>query len=291
MTPFREKSVKWDGDDGNGRYENRSGYKYDIVTRSVVKKAEDMPECFLADTPEEAEVIYNQFERLLNGFAYSYAISTGLSKADLFGDALIGLARAYRDWDPERSDNFRSYATFRIKDALNEFVKDNATSISVPSYIKKADSNLKDIMAICEAASVDYHLVVDNQELPENLDTGDAIRCAQLVENLANAAERAKVDYDKFIERIGLMPKETEYIDQTPAEVHNRDSEMLEAALIVDKLKEHMDDIESSICEGVMLDKSLDQIGKEMGKSKSWVSGRLKALRERIIEMMKAGTL
>ena len=291
MAPFRKKPVKWDGDIGNGRYKNKDGYKYDIVTQSVVKKTEDMPECFLADTPEEAESIYNKFEKLINSFAYSYAMSTGLNKVDLFGEALIGLARAYRDWDPKRSDDFRLYATFRIKDALNEFARNNATSILVPSYVKKAYSNLKEVIAICESTDVDYHMVIDNYFFPENLTVEDAVRCTQLVRNLTNAAKRAKVDYSKFIERISLMPQETEYSDQISPETHVRDSERLEAALIVDKLKEHMDITELSICEGIMLDKSLDQIGKEMGKSKSWVSGKLKKLREKIVEMMEAGTL
>jgi RNA polymerase sigma factor (sigma-70 family) len=291
MTPFREKPVEWDGDDDNGRYKNRGGFKYDIVTKTVVKKAEHMPKCYLADTQKEAEAIYSQFEKVLNKLAYSYAIGTGLNKSDLFGEGLIGLGRAYRDWDPKRSDDFRAYAVFRIKDALGEFVRDNASAISVPSYIKKAHANIREIKAICEAADIDHHMVIDEQELPDELETNDAVRCAELVSNLINAANRAGIGYKKFLERIKLIPEDVEYIDQTPPEIHRREIEMLEAAIVVEKLKDHMDDTELAICEGIMLDKSYDEIGKELGKSKAWVSGKLKALKERILEMMHQGKL
>ena len=291
MTPFRNRPVKWDGQDSNGRYKNEDGYKFDIMTKTVVKKPEEMPAYFLADTAEEAESIYLRFNKILNNFAYSYAMSTKLNRMDLFGEALIGLARAYRDWDPERSENFATYAKFVIRDALNEFVRENLTMVSVPSYIKKANANLKNIKSICANYDIDWEILVFDQEVPQKLSMSDAVKCTKSVENLIKAAERAKVEYVKFVERIALVPEDIEYVDQTPFEVHKRDSEMCEAAMIVEKLKEHMDKYELSICTGIMEDKSFDEIGKEMGKSKSWVSGKLKGLRERIISMMEEGTL
>lgn len=291
MTPFRQKPVHWDGDDDNGRYKNKGGYKYDIVNKTVVKKAEHMPKCYLADTPKEAEALYNKFEKFLNDVATAYATNTGISKADLFGEGLIGLGRAYRDWDPARSDTFGPYAKFRIKDAMYEFIRDNASNVSVPSYIKKAQANVKEIRTICEAASINPDIVLIEQELPDELEQEDAVRCATLVGNLINAANRAMVGYEDFLERIAMAPEDTEYVDQTPPEVHQREIEMLEAAVVVEKLKEHMDDIELSICEGIMMDKSYEQIGRELGKTKGWVSGKMKALKTRIIKMMHDGKL
>ena len=291
MTPFREKPLKWDGNTDDGRYENKGGYKFDVITQTVLKKSEDMPACFLADTPIEAENIYKQFEKILNHFAYSYSISTGISKADLFGEALIGLARAYRDWNPDRSDNFEVYARFVIRDTLNEFVRSNSAIISVPSYIKKANSNLKRVKAVCEEHNVDWRTFVIEREVPNEMNMENALKCSKLIGNLISAAERAGVDYAKFVERVELVPEDMEYIDQTPPEIHKRDSETLEAAIIVEKLKEHMTEQELLICEGIMLDKSFDEIGADLGKSKSWVSGKLKALKKRIISMMEDGTL
>jgi RNA polymerase sigma factor (sigma-70 family) len=291
MTPFREKPIKWDGNNDDGRYKNKDGYKFDIITQTVLKKSEDMPTCFLADTPKEAENIYNQFEKTLNHFAYSYSISTNINKSDLFGEALIGLARAYRDWDPSRSDNFEVYAKFVIRDTLNEFVRSNSAIISVPAYIKKAHSNLKRVKAICEEHNIDWVAFVIDQQIPNDMHMESALKCSKLVGNIILAAERAKVDYVKFVERIEFVPEDIEYVEQIPHEVHKRDSETLEAAIIVEKLKEYMTEQELLICEGIMLDKSFDEIGVSLGKSKSWVSGKLKALKERILSMMEEGTL
>lgn len=284
MAPFRKRPVKWDGTK-DSQYINKEGYKYDVVNQTIVESVENMPKCLLAETSEEAENVYESFKKDLNNLSYLYAVSTKLSKADLFGDALIGLARACRDWDPGRSKNFRSYAIFRIKDALNEFARTNSASISVPAYIKKARYNLDQIMSICKDNDVDYRTVVEDQELSDKFSMRDAVRCTQLVENLINAATRAKVEYHKFIERISYIPEDVEYKDQVSAEIHSRNTEMLEAALTVEKIKEYMDEDELAICEGIMLDKSMEEIGKSMDRSKGWVSTKLKALRDRLITL------
>lgn len=291
MSPFRNNPVQWDGDDENGRYKNRGGYKYDIVGQRVVKKAEHMPKCYLADTQQEADAIYNKFKKYLNDIATSYAISTGLSKADLFGEGLIGLGRAYRDWDPSRSDVFVSYAKFRIRDAIVEFMREHASSISVPSYIRKAHANLKEIKNICGAAGVKAGIVIHNQELPDELDTEGAVRCAELIGILINSANRAKISYADLIKRVELVPENTEYNGQESPEEYQRDIEILEAAVVVEKLKEHMDEVELAICNGIMMDKSFEQIGTELDRTKGWVSGKFKALKERIFEMMQEGKL
>jgi RNA polymerase sigma factor (sigma-70 family) len=291
MTPFKEKPVKWDGDGDGGRYKNKNGFKYDIVSQTMVRKAEDMPSCFLAETPQEAEALYQRFKEPLNGLSKSFAISTGLHKWDLFGEGLIGLGRAYRDWDPERSDNFEAYALFRIKDAMSEFVKANKSTITTPSYLRKANSNIKEIKNICEMYDIDYRIILEEQELPDELEVGDAVRCAEVVGFLINAANRAKISYKKLIERATLVPIDDEYQDQAPPEVHKREMEQLEAAIVVEKLKQQMDNEELFICDGIMCDKSFSQIGKELGKSKAWVSGRLKKLKYRMMDMIKEGAL
>jgi len=291
MTPFKEKLVKWDKNPEEGRYKNESGYKFDVVTKTILKKIEDMPKYFLADTPEEAESLYIRFEKILNAFAYSYSVSTNLQKGDLFGEALIGLARAYRDWDPSRSDNFEVYAKFVIRDTLNEFVKDNSSIITVPSYIKKANSNLEKIKSLCKNYGVSWkHYVIDMNAPPE-MNSDDAIKYSKMIGYIADAANRAKVSYVKFVERIEFLPENTEYVDQTPLEIYKRNSEVLEASIIVGKLKEYMTDQELLICDGIMQDKSLEEIGGDIGKSKSWVSDKLKKLKTKIIIMMEEGTL
>jgi len=285
MTPFREKAVKWDGDSGNGRYKNKKGFKFDIITKSVVCGDENMPDCFLADTPEEAQAIYAKFESLLNGLAYSYAVSTNLNRSDLFGEGLIGLARAYRDWDSGRSNDFRSYAIYKIKDALNECVRKNASAISVPAYIKKSHSNLQELKAMCEKYSTDWRSVVSSQTPPSKFIGLDKERCEEIIENLKNASTRSKVEYKKFVERIEFIPQDVDYTDQVEKD-YNGNQQRLEAALVVDRIKSEMDEEEKKICDGIMLGKTYEKIGEEFGKSKAWVAGKLKEIRERVISKL-----
>lgn len=277
MTPFREKEIKWDGDNGNGRYKNKEGYKFDIVTKRVVRGIENMPKCFLADTPEEAQAIYARFESLLNNMAYTYAISSNIDKADLFGDGLIGLARAYRDWDSSRSNNFKNYAIYKIKDALNECVRENASNVTVPAYIRKAHNNLVRLKTICENRGLDWHEVI---EQPVDKDTEECLI------NIQNAAKRAGVEFNRFLERIEHVPKDVNYSEQVDADQHSDNEQQLEAALVVNQIKQEMDEEEKIICDGIMQGKTYEEIGAGFGKSKAWVAGKLKSFREKLISKL-----
>jgi RNA polymerase sigma factor (sigma-70 family) len=275
MTPFRTKKVKQDRDVSN--------FKFDILHHRVVEKPESMPKYFLSDCPKQAEEVYKKYEKILNSLAYNYSLSTGIDRADLFGEALIGLARAKRDWDPKRSDNFKSYAIYRIKDSLNECARKNRASISVPAYIKKANVNLKELEDLCERSDIELHTILLDHEIPYKLDENDAIRAAEIINNLINAANRSRVNYDKFVERIRYIPTDVPY-EEDNIETSNRDQEKLEAAIVVAGIKKMMTKEELSICDGVMKDLSYEEIGKTMGKSKAWVSNKLRVLRERIVD-------
>jgi RNA polymerase sigma factor (sigma-70 family) len=291
MTPFREKPIKWDGDDGGGRYSNDGGYKYDIVNQKVLRKREEMPEYFLADTAEEAQALHDNFSSVLNTLSHNYSIATGLPKTDLFGEALIGLARANRDWDSKRSNDFKTYAIYRIKDSLREYCIDNAGSIKVPLYIMTANNQYKELMGICESYDIPVETLVFDQEIPLQFDPADAVRSAELVTLLINAANRAKVSLKKFVQRIQAVPSDETFENQLPPEVAEIHTRQLEAALVVDKLRQHMTQEEMVICAGIMEDRSYEEIAQQLGKSKSWVSNKLRDFKQRILEKVDSGTL
>ena len=281
MTPFKEKPVKWqDKDSATGRYKNVNGYKFDIVKQTVVIQQEEMPKHFLADTPEEAEALYSVYSGLLNGMSYNYAVATGLQKVDLFGDALIGLGRAYRDWDPKRSDDFKIYAIYRIKDALNEFVRDNMASVRVPAYIKKSHTHVTKLKSIFHKYDVSTDKVLLCGLVDSKIKGADKKECELLVKYLADAAVRAKVGYKKFIERVEYIPENCEINDAVSNSVYE---ESLETALVIKKLQTYMDKTELVICKGVMEGISYEVIGQEFNKSSVWVKRKLNKLRDKII--------
>ena len=283
MTPFRDKQMRWKtGDDTTGRYKNVHGFKFDIIKQIVVTQQEKMPECFLADTPEEAEALYGCYSVLLNAMAYNYALATGLQKVDLFGEALIGLGRAYRDWDSNRSDNFKIYAIYRIRDTLNEFARDNMASVKVPAYIKKAHVHVIKLKEIFHTYGVDTDKVLLCGEIDNRIMGVDRKKCVTLVSNLTKAATRAKATYTKFVERTEYIPEDC-ILDDSIVKANNNYEESLEAALMMKKLQTYMDEVELSICNDIMRGVSYEMIGDEFGKSSVWVKRKLDKLRDKIV--------
>ena len=292
MTPFRKRPIKWNKDTDSNKLPEKNGFVYDIINQKALDKDEEMPKFFIADSEKEALAIYEKFEPLLNGLAYIYSVSTGIPKEDIFSEGLIGLGRAYRDWDPTRSDVYKNYAIIIVKDSIFEYVRKNASAIVVPSYIKKANYNLLNLKDLCKLYNVDwYDAIFDDGIVAENMPEKDIIKCGAFISNIKNAAKRARVKLDKFVQRIEDVPRDVTFEDFVPEEIHNRNVEMLEASLIVEKLKVHMSAEELIICDSIMDDKSYDEIAIEMGKSKSWVSGKVSTLREKILTKMKERTL
>lgn len=269
--PVRDKPVKWDGEHEKGRYKNVNGYKYDVLKQTVVHETEEMPAYFIADTQEEAEKIYNDYSGILNGLSYTYSQSTGIDKSDLFGEALIGLGRAYRDFDPERNNNFKNFAILKIKDALNEYTRKNSTSISVPAYIKSANSKIEKLKEILGENHIE-----DLSNLPRNKKT------EHLIELLENIAERAGIETRKLLERATYIPSNTVYDEDYIVEFNNNPEENMERHLMVKQLIDSMGEVEKSIAEGIMSGKTYEEIAQEHGKSPSWVIYKLKKFKERL---------
>ena len=119
-----------------------------------------MPEYFLAETADDAQALHDKFSETLNTLSYNYSVATGLPKSDLFGEALIGLARANRDWDSERSEDFKVYAIYRIKEALREFCIDNSSAIHVPMYIRLSSNHYNELVSICKSYGIPVEMLV-----------------------------------------------------------------------------------------------------------------------------------
>ena len=280
MTPFRDKEVKWKEEDNDtGRYKNVNGLKFDIIRQTVVIQQEEMPANFLADTPEEAEALYCKYSGLINGMSYNYAIATGLQKVDLFVEALIGLGRAYRDWDTKRSDDFKIYAIYRITDALNEFTRGNMASVKVPAYIKKSHMHVTKLKYIFHEHNIPTDKVLLCGKIDSRMEGADRKKCTLLVRYLVDAAARAKVSYKKFIERVEYIPEDCVLEDTTAPDNYEK---KLETALIIQKLQSYMDKTELTICRGVMEGQTYEIIGDGFGKSGVWVKRKLDKLRDKI---------
>jgi RNA polymerase sigma factor (sigma-70 family) len=284
-------------------------FKYDIIHKTSIDAYEKLPKFFLADDPVEAEKLYIKFSNLLNNISYTYSIISGIPKSDLFGEALLGLARANRDWSTVYDSNFKTYATFRIKDVLNEYIRRNAQIVIIPSYIKKASILLNKIKNLLKEFEIDsdgiYKIITavkfeaDPDDIHKtviivnvkntNIPNKQKRICKKMLETLGAASIRAKVDYSKFIERVECLPVDTTIDNQTEPKFQKFDDKELNAAILVKKLKKYMNKNEIAICNGIMVGLTYKEIGIKFVPSKSdaWVAKQIKKLRKKLLTKIR----
>lgn len=258
--------------------------KFRVIKQNKVENIEGFPKHFLGETLEEAEKTYKEYKGLLDSFAYMYSTTTGLDKHDLFGHALIGLAKAKRDFDPKRSDNFKTFAIFNIKDELNEALRLNGATVVIPTYIKKAISIINSIFTTCAKYGTNALQVIHTRVVPREFGEADLEFCSRKLTLLKRAAIRATITYEELVERILLVPQEVSYEDHVNTESSQRGQQVLEAAMVVEQLKRHMTGEEWAVCSGIMSDCSYEEIGKIIGKSPAWICKKLVELRKRFAE-------
>jgi len=269
--------------------ERKPSYKFDVVSQKHMEAADDFPKFFFADSKEEAEKIYIENKNKLNSLAGAYSKYSGIDKSDLFAVALTALGKAKADWDASRSDNFGAYSTFVIKAALLEYVRNNSSQITVPTYVRKAGRILHKIKNICNKYSFDpMEIIFENEIIIPNISEVDKSTLSTLLRNLASAAERAKVKVPDLVERVNIVPCEVGFDTTVEKLVESeRERERLEARLIVGQIKKFMDDIELDICKMIMEEKSYSEIGDELGKSPAWVCGKMKILRDKLVKVLE----
>lgn len=243
------------------------------------------PDFFLGDTPEEAEQIYSEFAQVLNQIARSYAVVSGLPREDLFGEAVMALADAKQAYDPSGGRrNFKTFAIYRVKWALNSYVHENSATVRAPLYLCVANGYINSIKYLLNKYSLTH------DELHEVLFTESALTCKyeearKYLDKLRELATRHKLDYDSLIDRAEFLPTDVRLTDyESPSDMLERENEMMRAALVVNQMKEHMDEVELSIAEGIMEGKTLKEIANDHQKSHEWVRQKLLALKKRLKE-------
>lgn len=228
-------------------------FKYIILSKKRIKTHEKFLPYFLGNDEEEAHKVYNAFSKLLDTISGNYSMSTGLERLDIFEEALVGLARAVRDFDPRRSSDFKTYAIYRIKDAIRKYVRKFKSVISAPAYLESAKRHLNNIKGGCTESAL----------------------------FLENAAQRAGLTIEELIERTEMLPSEVELDDNVE---DTSTEEAVYAALLIQKLKEHMEDDELLICDMIVEGRTYEEIGNVFDKGPTWVVYKLGKLRERLVK-------
>lgn len=274
--------------------------KIDIVSTTPVEKE---PEVFLpyylGNTPEEAEETYNTFSDLISIMASSYAENTGTSLEDFFGEAITGLARAVRDWDPTRGGcKFTTFVILKVKNALNDHYRRTNSIVNIPYYVRTAHTYITNIKTILEGYNIhleSMRFILKNGELPKfvRFHKKDRERVERELNKLTTLVKNSKVSsLEKLVDRAEFVPSDMAYDESmTQEELHKRELRKLAAALMVSKLEDHMTESELHVAQGIKADKTYAEIGRthDPKRSIAWVQNKLEEMKTKFKEKMREG--
>ena len=261
----------------------RSGKKFKYLV--LQKPKEEFPKHLLGDTVEEAETLFKEYSKMLNNFARAYSVNTGLERTDLFGEAIMGLARAKRDFNPERSENFKIFAIYKVKDALNKHVRSFSAPVKIPAYIKRVNRWVDNLEAILKCAMLDPDeveavLVGDKAAFLPALLNDDYLKLANMI---GDEAERLKMSQKDLVKRARIIPYSYGEGADRVDEVYE---DQIHAKIVVDELKRHMNKKELTISNMIMEGRTYREIADVFGYQPSWVSYQLKKMKEKLLKKL-----
>lgn len=246
-------------------------FKYEVIKKSAAPKHEEFPKHLLGNTVEEAEATFKSFSKTLNNLARSYAAKSNLDRPDIFGEAILGLARAKRDFDPERSSNFKTFAIYKIRDAIHDYIRSQSGPVAVPAHIRKISRWLNELKGL-SASSV--------LELLNGKTKAINKRSAALVNLLTKEAKRLGLSHEELIERARSIPYEDV---STSVDAQSEDQETrLYARITLSELEKLMTEQERAIVIALAEGKTLREIGAEMGVTGARIHQKLKKMRARL---------
>lgn len=252
-------------------------FKYAIIQ----KQKEKFPKHLLGDTVEEAEALFKKYSKTLNILARSYSTGSGIERTDLFGEAIMGLAKAKRDFDPERSKNFKTFAIYKIKDVLNAYIRGFSGPVRVPAYISKVNKWVSNLEAILKCAMLDTNeieavLVGDEKVILPELLHNDYLKLSKMI---ADEARRLNTSQNDLVNRARTVPYGcANVVDH----ISYDDDCDLHTKIVVEELKKHMTSTEITISNMIMEGRTYREIAAVFGHTKPWVSQQLAKMKKKL---------
>ena len=264
-----------------------------------IRKGEKFLKRFLADTEEEAEKLLKEYDSTLKLLANKSSIMTRLDKEDLYQEGVIGLARAKRDFDDTRSDNFRTFAIYKIKDALREFGTTQSIAIKSPQYTKDA-MRLAYILRehLVKAGEYQYSALADMWDASSKYTGNDALEISiqKSRTSLKNLADRSHTSVRQLLERSEMVPiytSEVSGISSTyPINNYSAEINMLDkigASDLIEYIKDRISEEDYTLLWNRFVEgMTVRELAPLMGTSAPNVSIRTQALIEKVRKVLKA---
>jgi len=200
--PIRERIIK----------DEKGNPVIDPETNEPKVEVEKFLPHFLGDTEAEATATLKEYEKTMKILADKFHMITGLDADDLKSECMIGLARAKRDFEEERSEMFRTFAIYKMKDALREFTTKQMLDVKVPQYVKDAEKLINDLAKLVEACHVvknasfrDIWLMSEACDGDKNIQKD----IERIRESLTNLANRSHTSVIQLLERAEMLPSST----------------------------------------------------------------------------------
>ena len=264
-----------------------------------IRDGEKFRKRFLADTEEEAEKLLKEYDNTLKLLANKSSMMTGLDKEDLYQEGIIGLARANRDFDEARSDNFRIFAIYKIKDALREFGTTQSITIKSPQYTKDA-IRLAHILRehLVKAGEYRYSALADMWDASSKYAGNDALEISiqKSRTSLKNLADRSHTSVRQLLERSEMVPVytlEVSGLSSTyPIDSHSVETGMLDkisASDLIRYIKDRISEEDYTLLWNRFVEgMTVRELAPLMGTSAPNVSIRTQALIEKVRKVLKA---
>lgn len=183
---------------------------------------------------QDVEEHYDEYRRLIQKMAHKY-VRNRVEYDDLVQEALVGLVLACRDFDPERSSDFHTYAIYRMKGKMYEYCIGNENPIYVPTHVAKAASYVKQMQRLLDREPdfsdrsdlITSIISVRQHKAEQELNKAAQEALSELKRKLGNIANNSKMEYEDLaqlaMESLSLIvsddilskyPKETDLVEE-----------------------------------------------------------------------------
>jgi len=201
-----------------------------------IRDGEKFLDNFIANTAEESKVLMEKFDRDIHVLAAKGHMLTGTDINDLKQEGLIGLARANRDFEQSRSEDFRIFAIYKIKDAMREFITKQASNVKIPQYIKDAIQlieSLKKVMGqVTDIRYLSYTGIWEFSEKTKTDQESVQKKIDDIRSSLTNLANRSHSAVTQLLERAEMMPKHavdmSDYVLTETTNVFDEENKMVD---------------------------------------------------------------
>jgi RNA polymerase sigma-B factor len=159
-----------------------------------------------------------EYKRIIGSMAHKY-VRGRAEYEDLIQEAFVGLVLAEKDFEPERSEDFRTYAITRMRGKMYEYGIRNDTLISIPTHVAKAVSYIRQMDKLLDKElsqhtdDIRMEILRNRTAEPEKTLTAyGQEKLISLKKRLENIARNSKITYETLaslaLESLSLVVSE-----------------------------------------------------------------------------------